>query len=742
MIDNLVSSARRLAAIYRYHYILPSHVLHALTNVQGADGMIEDAGYQCEAIRRGLVSGFRDFSVKTETTNSTVEPSSNTVLLLEQVKRISELQGRDDVVPHLVDLVLNFEGLDSLSREVLNEACIEDACFAENEGPESELQRAIDSCILNKGTDPSTSERSNSLTGKGEAEPDQIDVSDFLPDPGAERSAPVEEEKTGYADPRKPVKDSESRTKKPQPKEIEEARRAIANSRTDLSFNASAGLLDPVFGRDMEIDRIIEILMRRRKPNILLVGEPGVGKSAIIDGLALRLSKGEGLTESLARRSVHSISLSGLVAGTRFRGDFESRLNMLVDEAAEQNTITFFDEFHLIMGSGATGAGGMDGANILKPLLARGGFSVIGATTLQEAAILRRDRAFMRRFEVIHLKEPGLSEMTAILAASQKSFLSHHGVSISSKMQASLLRAACKFLPERRDPDRCFDILDLAGVSCAKRFGKEITPKDLLYALSRLGANVPYRENAENIEAGKSMLDRDLKDRLIDQLPGQSGISRQMSAVLANHWSGCSAAGLIALKGMPNSGKSRIAKAAAGLKDRRLHQLKSWSVPGGLEERQLQLRIAQIADSDPEAVIAIRQGEIDSKLQATLTSFLSGLFYLEGEDRSVCLKRLTVILLQDGPAEKTSGRLGFTTSTNQNESLPMIMVPPLKGKDLECALKHVIGEIITLYQDIGLDFTYEEVVSKMPELNLVNGVLLEDMHQSVQDAVSSIQMRK
>ena len=233
---------------------------------------------------------------------------------------------------------------------------------------------------------------------------------------------------------------------------------------TNLNQLAMEGKLDPVIGRKDEIDRVIQILSRRTKNNPLLIGEPGVGKSAVVEGLAQAIVKGN-VPEILADKIVFSLDLAGMLAGARYRGDFEERLKKAIQTVKENgNVILFIDEIHTIVGAGSTGEGNMDAANILKPMLSRGELQTIGATTLDESRkYIEKDKALERRFQTIMVEAPTTEETVEILKGLRDKYESHHGVSIPDDAIISAVSLADRYITDRFFPDKAIDLIDEAA---------------------------------------------------------------------------------------------------------------------------------------------------------------------------------------------------------------------------------------------------------------------------------------
>ncbi len=283
-----------------------------------------------------------------------------------------------------------------------------------------------------------------SLMGADEDEPEQEEESVFSGAFGG-RNAEKQEQKGGYR------KDGEDLGD-------------LGKFGVNLNKQAADGKLDPVIGRKNEIDRVIQILSRRTKNNPVLIGEPGVGKSAVVEGLAQAIVKGN-VPEILADKIVFSLDLSGMIAGARYRGDFEERLKKAVEVVKEKgNIILFIDEIHMIVGAGASGEGNMDAANILKPMLSRGELQTIGATTIDEyRKYIEKDAALERRFQPIMVEAPSTEETVEILKGLRDKYESHHGVSIPDDAIVAAVSLSDRYITDRFLPDKAIDLIDEAA---------------------------------------------------------------------------------------------------------------------------------------------------------------------------------------------------------------------------------------------------------------------------------------
>ncbi|MGN0797016.1 MAG: ATP-dependent Clp protease ATP-binding subunit [Christensenellales bacterium] len=254
--------------------------------------------------------------------------------------------------------------------------------------------------------------------------------------------------------------------------------KALEGFGIDLTKRAKQGKLDPVIGRSKEIERIIQILSRRTKNNPVLIGEPGVGKSAVVEGLAQAIVSGD-VPEMLKNKKVFSLDMASLVAGTKYRGDFEERLKKAIDTIKEDgNIILFIDEIHTIVGAGSTGENGMDAANILKPQLARGELQTIGATTLDEyRKYIEKDSALERRFQPITVDPPSVEDTVRILKGLRERYEQHHKVTITDEAIQAAAELSDRYISDRYLPDKAIDLIDEAA--SRKKIGANVAPKEI-----------------------------------------------------------------------------------------------------------------------------------------------------------------------------------------------------------------------------------------------------------------------
>ena len=288
----------------------------------------------------------------------------------------------------------------------------------------------------------------------------------------------------------------------------------MENFTTNLNQLARVGGIDPLIGRDKELERTVQVLCRRRKNNPLLVGESGVGKTAIAEGLAWRIVQGD-VPEVMKDCTIYSLDIGSLLAGTKYRGDFEKRFKALLKQLEQDNSsILFIDEIHTIIGAGAASGGQVDAANLIKPLLSSGKIRVMGSTTYQEFSnIFEKDRALARRFQKIDITEPSLDETVQILNGLKPKYEAHHDVRYTAKAVRAAVELAVKYINDRHLPDKAIDVIDEAGARArlmpASKRKKTVNVADIESVVARI-ARIP--------EKSVSASDRDTLKNLGDRL--------------------------------------------------------------------------------------------------------------------------------------------------------------------------------------------------------------------------------
>ena len=309
----------------------------------------------------------------------------------------------------------------------------------------------------------------------------------------------------------------------------EEQYQALEKYATDLTARAREGKIDPVIGRDQEIRRVVQVLSRRTKNNPVLIGEPGVGKTAIVEGLARRIVAGD-VPESLKGKTLMSLDLGSMVAGAKYRGEFEERLKAVLDEIKESDgqIVTFIDEIHTIVGAGATGEGSMDAGNMIKPMLARGELRLVGATTLDEyRKYIEKDAALERRFQQVFVGEPSVEDTIGILRGLKERYEVHHGVRITDSALVAAATLSDRYITSRFLPDKAIDLVDEA----ASRLRMEIdsSPEEIDSA-ERIVRRLEIEEMA--LEKETDVASRDRLEKLREELANE----REKLTQLKTRW--------------------------------------------------------------------------------------------------------------------------------------------------------------------------------------------------------------
>ncbi|MFW6414969.1 MAG: ATP-dependent Clp protease ATP-binding subunit ClpA [Thermodesulfobacteriota bacterium] len=336
----------------------------------------------------------------------------------------------------------------------------------------------------------------------------------------------------------------------------------------NLVEKAEAGEVDPLIGRGYELERTVQILSRRRKNNPLYVGDPGVGKTALAEGLALKIATGD-VPEPFLETQIYALDMGSLLAGTKFRGDFESRLKGIINELKKirSQAILFIDEIHTVVGAGATSGGSMDASNILKPVLASGEIRCIGSTTYEEYKnLFEKDRALSRRFQKIEVPEPSVEDSIAILEGLKPYYESHHGVQYTHSALKAAVDLTSRHLPDRYLPDKAIDVVDESGALLSlkqnKKKKKQITPKDMESVVAGI-AKIP----AGRVTTSDKDKLHNLEDELMQVIYGQDQAVSQMTKAIKRSRAGLreenKPVGNFLMVGPTGVGKTELAKQLA-----------------------------------------------------------------------------------------------------------------------------------------------------------------------------------
>jgi ATP-dependent Clp protease ATP-binding subunit ClpA len=336
-----------------------------------------------------------------------------------------------------------------------------------------------------------------------------------------------------------------------------------------INLNALAlqGKIDPLIGRDKELERVIQTLCRRRKNNPLLVGEAGVGKTAIAEGLARRVVEGD-VPEILGKANVYALDMGALLAGTKYRGDFEQRLKAVLKALQENpDAILFIDEIHTLIGAGAASGGTLDASNLLKPALSGGQLKCIGATTYTEyRGIFEKDHALSRRFQKIDVSEPSVAETVEILKGLKTRFESHHGIKYSSAAINSAVELAARFITDRHLPDKAIDVIDEAGAAqriLPKSRQKKVIGKPEIEEIVAKIARIPSTHVSTDDRAALRNLDRDLKATVFGQDVAIDALAKAIKMARSGLGNPGKPIGAFLFSGPTGVGKTEVAKQLA-----------------------------------------------------------------------------------------------------------------------------------------------------------------------------------
>lgn len=344
---------------------------------------------------------------------------------------------------------------------------------------------------------------------------------------------------------------------------------ALATYADDLTERARKGLLDPLVGRERELERTLEVLCRRRKNNPLFVGDAGVGKTAMAEGLALRVVEGR-VPPRFRNLHIYALDMGRLMAGTRFRGDFESRLKAIVDALkARDDAVLFIDELHTLVGAGATADSAMDASNLLKPALSLGQLRCMGSTTHEEfRRCLEKDKALARRFQRIDIGEPSPAQCVAILEGLTSRYAEHHGVSYPPAVLRATVDLSVRYLHDRMLPDKAIDVLDESGAAVSMKPGHQpgapVRVRDVERVVARM-AGVPAHSVSLRERVRLATLEEDLRREIFGQDEAVRAVSKAILRSRAGFSGARRPAGAFLFCGPTGVGKTELAKALARL---------------------------------------------------------------------------------------------------------------------------------------------------------------------------------
>ncbi|MDP1692361.1 MAG: ATP-dependent Clp protease ATP-binding subunit ClpA [Burkholderiaceae bacterium] len=370
------------------------------------------------------------------------------------------------------------------------------------------------------------------------------------------------------SDPPEPAKSNESSSSEGEKEEAADAKASPLDQFTqNLNQAARDGRIDPLIGRELEVERVIQVLCRRRKNNPLLVGEAGVGKTAIAEGLAWRITQGE-VPEILADGTVYALDMGALLAGTKYRGDFEQRLKGVLKQLKEQTgAILFIDEIHTLIGAGAASGGTLDASNLLKPALSSGQIKCIGATTFTEyRGIFEKDAALSRRFQKVEVVEPSVEQTVEILKGLKSRFEEHHNVKYALGALQAAAELSAKYINDRHLPDKAIDVIDEAGAAQRilpkNKQKKTITRLEVEEIVSKI-ARIPPASVSSDDRGKLKTLDRDLKSVVFGQDPAIDALAAAIKMARSGLGRPEKPIGSFLFSGPTGVGKTEVAKQLA-----------------------------------------------------------------------------------------------------------------------------------------------------------------------------------
>jgi ATP-dependent Clp protease ATP-binding subunit ClpA len=342
---------------------------------------------------------------------------------------------------------------------------------------------------------------------------------------------------------------------------------ALDNFTQNLNQSALVGKIDPLVGREKELERVIQTLCRRRKNNPLLVGEAGVGKTAIAEGLAQRIIEGR-VPDILAKATIYALDMGALLAGTKYRGDFEQRLKGVLKQLADNpDAILFIDEIHTLIGAGAASGGTLDASNLLKPALSSGALKCIGATTYNEfRGVFEKDHALSRRFQKIDVNEPTVGETVAILRGLKSRFEEHHGIKYSAAAITNAAELSAKYITDRHLPDKAIDVIDEAGAAqriLPKSKQKKVVGKQEIEEIVAKIARIPPQHVSADDRSALRNLDRDLKSVVFGQDPAIEALAKAIKMSRSGLGNPQKPIGCFLFSGPTGVGKTEVARQLA-----------------------------------------------------------------------------------------------------------------------------------------------------------------------------------
>ena len=498
--------------------------------------------------------------------------------------------------------------------------------------------------------------------------------------------------------------------------EIEEAegksQSMLSQHSVELVALAKENQIDPVIGRDKEIDRIIQILSRRKKNNPLLVGETGVGKTAVVEGLALKVADGS-ITPNLQNISIYAIDMSSIIAGTKYRGDFEKKLKSLIKEIQEiEDSILFIDEIHTIVGAGASGNSSMDASNILKPFLSSGKLRCIGATTFAEYRNdFSKDKALSRRFSKLDINEPSIDDCITILEGLKAKYEEFHNVEYTTKAISKAVELSHQYITDKFLPDSAIDVIDEVGAIVKLQDNKyTISTKDIEDTVAKI-AHIPSQNIAKSDMAKIKNLEKNMKKVVFGQ---DEAIEKVIKAIKINK-AGLNDTnrpiGSFLFTGPTGVGKTEVAKELANQFDIHFERFdmseyaeahsisRLIGAPAGYVGHEKGGLLTEAIKKHPHTVLLldeIEKAHID--LMSILLQVMDNATLTDNNGEKVDFQNVILILTSNLGA-KSEGVMGFNSddSLNQDSAIKSFFAPEFRNRlDATISFAHLSSEIVSL----------------------------------------------
>ena len=466
-----------------------------------------------------------------------------------------------------------------------------------------------------------------------------------------------------------------------------ESQGALDNYTICLNQLAKNGKLDPLIGRANELERVVQVLCRRRKNNPLLVGEAGVGKTAIAEGLARRINEGE-VPEILLDHQVYALDMGALLAGTKYRGDFEQRLKAVLKQLADNpKSILFIDEIHTIIGAGAASGGTLDASNLLKPALSQGTLKCIGATTYTEyRQIFEKDHALSRRFQKIDVPEPSIAETIEILKGLKSRFEQHHGVKYSPAAITSAAELAARYINDRHLPDKAIDVIDEAGAAqkiLPKSRQKKVIGKGDVEEIVAKIARIPARNVSSDDRNSLRTLDRDLKNVVFGQDAAIDALAAAIRMARSGLGNPAKPIGNFLFSGPTGVGKTEVAKQLAyclGVELIRFDMSEYMErhavsrligAPPGYVGFDQGGQLTEAVTKHPYSVLLLDEIEkAHPDIFNVLLQVMDHGTLTDNNGRKADFRNVTIIMTTNaGAAELAKGTIGFTTSNEAGDEM-------------------------------------------------------------------------